>query len=182
MWYFAYGTDLNATSMRELCREEGLRPIQRKQTLAGVLPNFRLCFPFFHPRWGGGVADLAEGFGKQVYGALIELDDSELPILERINGRRLDGYGREVGSHRLVQVRAETIRGGTPVEALAFRRVRPEYRHVPPSRFYLNRMIDAAIELGLSAMWVMYLRSLTPASPDETPVPRDVEHPRRRPT
>lgn len=162
MWYFAYGTDLNPRSVAELCRESGLRAPAREVVRAAVLPNFRLCFPTFQTRWAGGVADIAEAFGKSVYGGLIEITPDELETLATINDRRLDPYGREVGMRTLVSVRAETIAGQTPVEAWTFRRVRPEYRHVPPSRHYVDRLVDAAVALRLSAMWVMFLRSLTP--------------------
>lgn len=168
MWYFAYGIDLHHRSVIAMCRERSLPTPRLVDPRAAVLRNHRMCFPMYDTRWAGGVADLAEAFGKSIPGAVFEITADDLDLLAQLHERRKDEFGREIGTRKLVEVRAETLEGAVPVEAVTFRRVRPEYRHVPPSRDYVERLIASAVDLGLGTMWVMYLRSLIPTDPPGT--------------
>ena len=58
MWYFAYGSNLNAASVTEWARHYGHKPPAMKNGRAAVLDNYRLCFPLYSEYWGGGVGDI----------------------------------------------------------------------------------------------------------------------------
>jgi hypothetical protein len=120
-----------------------------------VLAHHRICFPVHEPFWNGGVADIAPQPGKTVGGALMELSRHGLETLERMAGR---------SRSQRTMVWVTPYVGGPPVEAITFRTGLPDICHIPPSRRYLDRLTQAAAEVGLSMMWVMHLKSF-PAIP-----------------
>ena len=61
--YFGYGSNLLASRLHESCPSAVLITIAR-------LPGFRLAFTRHSTRWGGGVADIVEAPGEEVWGAL----------------------------------------------------------------------------------------------------------------
>jgi hypothetical protein len=148
--YFAYGSDLHRDSIADWCRFAD-RPLPRRDNLRpAVLSHHRICFPVYEPFWKCGIADIVPSPGKTVSGALMELSSHGLETLERMSAR---WRGR-----RLI-VRVTPYEGGPPVEAITFRIGGSDLRYVPPSQRYLNRLTEAAAEVGLSMMWVMHLRS-----------------------
>ena len=70
-----------------------------------VLDNYRLCFPIFSEYWGGGIADIVYDPGKYVSGALFDLTEAELKILDQKVGRKLDAGGKEVGVYKRIEVK-----------------------------------------------------------------------------
>lgn len=148
--YFAYGSDLHRDSIADWCRHAD-RPLPRREELRpAVLTHHRICFPVHEPFWRGGIADVVPTPGKSVSGALMEMSSHGLETLERMAGRSR--------AQRAV-VRVTPYVGGPPVEAITFRIGQPDLRHMPPSAIYLNRLTEAAAEIGLSMMWVMHLKS-----------------------
>src|SRR6266699_541956 len=93
MWYFAYGSNLNQRAVTEWCRHYAHRSPNLKGGRPGVLDNFRLCFPIFSESWGGGIADIVYDPGKYVQGALFDLTEPDLTILDAKVGRKLDSSG-----------------------------------------------------------------------------------------
>jgi Gamma-glutamyl cyclotransferase, AIG2-like len=159
MWYFAYGTDLNWHSLLDWARSAGCPIPQRGAPQRAVLTNHRLCFPIYDEQWRGGVADVVPEPGKTVSGALFNIRPSLLATLDRLFGRTQDKWDRENGIRRRARASVMPYCGGRPISAVLYRLQNPDWRHVPPTALYLQRMIDAACGLGLSAMWVMQLGS-----------------------
>ena len=160
MWYFAYGHDMNWRSIAEWSDEYGLRaPLFRSQGKAAVLQHFRLAFARYHEYWGGGVADIIEEPGKSVFGSLVHISVPTFKLLEQMHDRRTDERGQEIGSSRLIDVAVTPYRGGDPIAAVAMQSTDVERGTVPPTRQYISRMVESALELDLSALWVMQLRS-----------------------
>jgi hypothetical protein len=160
MWYFAYGHDMNWRSIAEWSDRYSLRPpLFRSQGLAGVLNHYRLAFPRYDEYWGGGVADIIEEPGKSVFGALIHISVPTFKLLEQMHDRRTDERGREIGTSQLIDVAVTPYRGGDPIAAVAMQGMTVERGTVPPTRQYVSRMVESALELDLSALWVMQLRS-----------------------
>ena len=148
--YFAYGSDLHRDSIADWCKHAD-RPQPRREDLRpAVLTHHRICFPFHEEFWQGGIADIVPEPGKSVSGALMELSSHGLETLERMAGRSR--------AQRTI-VRVTPYAGGPPVEAITFRVGQPDLRHIPPAQRYLDRLTEAASEIGLSMIWVMHLQS-----------------------
>jgi hypothetical protein len=148
--YFAYGSDLHRDAVADWCKHAD-RPLPRREAVRpAVLTHHRICFPIHETFWQGGIADIVPEPGKSVSGALMEISNHGFETLERMAGRSL--------AKRTI-VRVTPYAGGPPVEAIAFRIGQPDLRHVPPSARYLERLTEAAAEIGLSMMWVMHLQS-----------------------
>ena len=160
MWYFAYGSNLNARAVAEWCRHYGLRPLQLKSGRSAVLDNYRLCFPIFSEYWGGGIADIVYDPGKYVAGALFEVAESDMAVLDSKVGRKLEN-GKEVGVYRRIDVKVAPLGKGEPVEAITYTGVSVEKYHIPPTQHYMDLVIQGAFSFGLSMMWIAYLQSFS---------------------
>jgi gamma-glutamylcyclotransferase (GGCT)/AIG2-like uncharacterized protein YtfP len=172
MLYFAYGSDLNWQAMLDWGKANHQFIPARSEPRPAVLGGHRLCFPKYDPFWRGGVADIVPQPGKSVGGALFEMSESALELLDRISNRRVDRHGRETGDRNRLQVQVNLYHGGNTVEATAYRLRIPQHDHIPPTQRYLDRLTDAAWKLGLSAMWIMHLRSFaTQTSPQPVSAP-----------
>jgi hypothetical protein len=159
MLYFAYGSNLNARAVSEWCRHHGHRPPPLQGGRPAVLDNYRLGFPIFSEYWGGGIADIVYDPGKYVMGVLLDLTDAQLELLDRKVGRELDASGKEVGVYRRVELKVAPLGKGEPVAAVTYQGVNIDRNHVPPTRHYMDLLIQGACAHGLSAMWVAYLQT-----------------------
>jgi hypothetical protein len=167
MLYFSYGHDLNDRSLAEWFDQNRLRSQPPRKMTAATAVNFRIAFPLFSSYWQGGVAGMIPAPGKRVAGALVELADKHFDHLAEFNDARLDDRGLPRGAYRPLTISVTPYTGGEAVEALTFVPVAPDDGHVPPTRLYLERLVEAALDLDLSAFWVMHLRSF-PTGPEET--------------
>jgi hypothetical protein len=161
VWYFAYGSNLNAGAVTEWCRHYGHRTPSLKKGRAAVLDNYRLCFPLFSEYWGGGIADIVYDPGKYVAGALFDLTPAEMAVLDEKVGRKLDSAGREVGLYKQIQVTVAPLGRAEPVKAITYTGVAVEKYHIPPTRHYMDLVIQGAYSFGLSMMWMAYLQSFS---------------------
>jgi hypothetical protein len=162
MWYFAYGSNLNAAAVTQWCRHYGLRsPISRPGKPA-VLDNYRLCFPLYSEYWGGGIADIVYDPGKYVAGALFDLSDADLAIFDQKVNRKLDpASGKELGLYKRIDVTIAPLGKGEPVHAVTYTGVNVEKYHIPPTEHYMELLIQGAYNTGLSMMWIAYLQSFS---------------------
>lgn len=161
MWYFAYGSNLNARAVAEWCRHHGKRLPSLRNGKFAILQNHRLCFPLYSEAWGGGIADIIYDPGKSVSGALYELTESEQKVLDEKIGRKLDVNGKEVGLYRRIDVKVNPIGKGEPIRAMTYQGALVEKYHIPPSQFYMDLVIEGAYANGLSMMWIAYLQSFS---------------------
>ncbi len=161
MWYFAYGSNLNATAVSQWCRHYGHRSPITRSGRPSVLDNYRLCFPVYSEYWGGGVADIVYDPGKYVAGALFDLSDAELAVLDEKVGRKLDSSGRDVGAYKCIEVKIAPLGKGEPVQALTYTGVSVEKYHIPPTQHYMELLVHGAYNTGLSMMWIAYLQSFS---------------------
>jgi len=160
MWYFAYGSNLNARAAAEWCRHHGHRPIVLQGGKPGVLDNYRLGFPIYSEYWGGGVADIVYDPGKYVAGSLFDLTDSEMAVLDQKVGRKMES-NRETGIVKRIEVNIAPLGKGKPVTAITYTGVNVEKNHVPPTELYMDLLIQGAYATGLSMMWIAYLQSFS---------------------
>jgi hypothetical protein len=50
---------------------------------------------------------------------------------------------------------------GEPVKAITYTGVNNEKYHIPPTRHYMDLVIQGAYHFGLSMMWIAYLQSFS---------------------
>jgi hypothetical protein len=165
MWYFAYGSNLNARAVAEWCRHHGKRLPSLRRGRPATLANYRLCFPIYSEPWGGGIADIAFDPGKSVAGAVFDLSDAEMKVLDEKIGRRLDASGKELGVYRRIEIEVQPIGKGERLRAVTYQGVNVEKYHIPPSQFYMDLVVQGAYAHGLSMMWISYLQSFSTQHP-----------------
>ena len=161
MFYFAYGSNLNTRAVAEWCRHYGLKPPALKGGRPAVLDNYRLCFPIYSEYWGGGTGDIVYDPGKYVAGVLFEVTETELAILDQKVGRQVDGSGREAGVYSRLSVKVAPLARGSATEAITYQGTNPDRSHIPPTRHYMDLLLQGAYQYGLSMMWISYLQSFT---------------------
>jgi hypothetical protein len=158
MLYFAYGSNLNARAVTEWCRHYGFRVPALKNGRSAVLDNYRLCFPIFSEYWGGGIGDIVYDPGKYVAGAIFDLSEADMATLDAKVGRKLDEE-REIGVYKRVEVTVAPLGRGEPVKAISYQGVSVEKYDIPPTKHYMDLVIQGAYQHGLSMMWIAYLQS-----------------------
>jgi gamma-glutamylcyclotransferase len=161
MWYFAYGSNLNTKAVAEWCRHHGHRAPAMKTGRSGVLDNYRLCFPIFSEYWGGGIADIVYDPGKYVAGALFDLTENDLKVLDQKVGRKVDAAGKELGVYKRIEVKVAPLARGEPVMAITYQGINADRFHIPPTQHYMDSVIQGAYGYGLSMMWIAYLQSFS---------------------
>lgn len=161
MYYFAYGSNINARAVSEWCKHHGHRPPALKKARSAVLDNYRLCFPIYSEYFGGGIADIVYDPGKYVAGALFELTDAEQKLLDLKVGRKLDEQSREIGVYKRIEVRVAPLGKGGPVDAITYQGVNVEKYHIPPTQHYMDLLIQGCYSHGVSLMWISYLQSFS---------------------
>jgi hypothetical protein len=160
MLYFAYGSNLNAKAVAEWCRHYKHRPPATKNARPAILDNYRLCFPIYSEYWGGGIADIVYDPGKYVAGALYDLTEADLAILDQKVGRRFENE-REVGVYARTEVTVSPLGKGEPVKAMTYQGVNVEKYHIPPTQHYMDLLVAGCYQHGLSMMWIAYLQSFS---------------------
>lgn len=160
MWYFAYGSNLNISAVAEWCRHTGHRTPNMRPGKPAVLDNYRLCFPIFSEYWGGGTGDIVYDPGKYVAGALFELNETEMKTLDLKINRKLEGE-KEVGIYKRIPIRVSPLGKSEPVQAITYQGVNIEKYHIPPTKHYMDLLIQGAYNVGLSMMWIAYLQSFS---------------------
>jgi gamma-glutamylcyclotransferase len=79
MYYFAYASNLSRRQMQERC--PGAKPLFRAR-----LPHYKLVFTGWSRKWRGGTATLRSSTGDVVVGAIYEVSESDLRVLDRQEG------------------------------------------------------------------------------------------------
>jgi gamma-glutamylcyclotransferase len=161
MWYFAYGSNLNSRAVAEWCKHFGHRPPPMKLGRPAVLDNYRLSFPVYSEYWGGGIGDIVYDPGKYVMGALFDLSENDLKVLDLKVGRKLDPAGKEIGLYKRIEVKVPPLGKGEPVMAMTYQGTSAERYHIPPTQHYMELVIQGAYSFGLSMMWIAYLQSFS---------------------
>src|SRR3954469_18377299 len=133
MWNFAYGSNINSRAVAEWCRHPGHRPPAMNPGKPAVLDNYRLSFPIFSEYWGGGIADIVYDPGKYVSGALFDLQESDLAVLDLKVVRKLDAAGKEAGVYKRIPVKAAPLGKGEALSALTYQGLSTERYHIPPT-------------------------------------------------
>jgi hypothetical protein len=126
-----------------------------------VLDNYRLSFPIFSEYWGGGIADIVYDPGKYVAGAVFDLTEADLAILDQKVVRKNDASGKEVGVYRRIEVEIAPLGKGQSMKAITYQGLNVERYHIPPTQHYMDLVVQGAYSFGLSMMWISYLQSFS---------------------
>jgi len=132
MYYFAYGANLNKKLMLQRCPES-------KPKFTATLHNYKLIFVGWSRQWRGGVAGIRTFSGGRVSGAIYELTDRDLSLLDKH-----EGFPRDYG-HINVKVNNED---GEPVEAVTYIRA-GQAEETSPSPDYLSVVQQGYRDWGL---------------------------------
>jgi gamma-glutamylcyclotransferase len=79
MYYFAYASNLNKKQMQERCPDA-------KPKFVAVLPNYKLIFSGWSRQWHGGTAAIKSFRGEKVRGAIYEISDASMRVLDKFEG------------------------------------------------------------------------------------------------
>jgi len=79
MYYFAYASNLSRKQMLERCPDA-------KPKFIATLPNYKLIFTGWSRKWHGGVASIKPFRGDKVIGAIYEISERDLRLLDRYEG------------------------------------------------------------------------------------------------
>lgn len=79
MYYFAYGSNLNQKQMRQRCPDS-------KPRFVAILPNYKLVFSGWSRQWRGGVATIKFLRGEKAWGAVYEISERDLRLLDKYEG------------------------------------------------------------------------------------------------
>lgn len=135
--YFAYGSNLDARQL------EGRCPSSRGLFRAR-LAHHRLDFTYFSSRWVGGAADVLPHSHGEVWGAVYELDETDLARLDRFER----GYDRVRLAVLDDEAREHLVVSYTVREKRSFR----------PTDIYLERMLRGGERWALPEEYLDALR------------------------
>ncbi|HEX76314.1 MAG TPA: gamma-glutamylcyclotransferase [Dehalococcoidia bacterium] len=120
MHYFAYASNLNRKQMAERCPDS-------KPKFIATLPNYKLIFTGWSRQWQGGVASIKPFRGDKVIGAVYEVSETDLKLLDKYEG------------YPIIYNRLNVIvwtDAGDHVEAMTYIKIE-QSQEAPPSREYL---------------------------------------------
>ena len=128
MKYFAYGSNMDETQMKERCPDSVLLD-------KAVLDDYKIAFTIFSPKRQCGCADIIQAKGERVWGLLYEVSVSDLEKLDKFEGHP-EKYKR-------LQVNV-TDDSGTTHLVETYQVFKKEAEFIKPSKHYLGIMQEAA--------------------------------------
>ena len=130
--YFAYGSNLDLVQMKIRCPSSEL-------ISKGSLPDYRLTFNRYSSGWGGGVADVIQGKGSEVWGLVFELSNSDLKRLDSYEGC----YNDQTSLYERWKAVINTPKG--QISDVWVYTVVKKQKFVQPTLEYLQIIKDAAV-------------------------------------
>uniref|UniRef100_A0A1Q3FPQ2 gamma-glutamylcyclotransferase n=2 Tax=Culex tarsalis TaxID=7177 RepID=A0A1Q3FPQ2_CULTA len=153
--YFAFGSNLWSKRLHM-----GSPTAVRKGY--GYLENFRLDFFHYAARWRGAPATIVEQQGHRVWGALWEINATNLPDLDKQEGVHNQVYKAltlpvRTPSGETLECRVyQLVKNPAPLEV--GEEERPFERQ--PSKTYMDVIIRGATETGLPEDYVQFLQTI----------------------
>ena len=144
MRYFAYGSNLNVRFMQIYCPSAAF-------LMKAELPNYRVDFLHYSEKRQGGISSIIETPGEMVHGVIYDVKDDEIKAMDILESVPEGLYRRET-----FLVLGED---GSWQAADLYHVTNPRGPY-PPSKGYLEDMIEGAKEHGLEPVYVEKLVSL----------------------
>ena len=135
MLYFAFGSNLNQKQMKRRCKDS-------KYIGCYSLKNYKLVFRNYF--LGGGVADIQKDKNSTVLGAIYKIskkDEKELDIYEDYPKTYIKKYFKILG------------------KKVMFYYMPKKTKHVPPSKRYLNLIIQGYKDCGYKNNYIVISRN-----------------------
>ena len=154
MRYFAYGSNMHEGDLARWCREHGYKPITPLSREVAVLRGWKLVFNYYSTTRGGGAANIKPQEGGEVWGILMELSEEDYEIIRR----------KEGAPHYYEEITVSVVtRDGRIVDNVKTFRVVKERESggfIPPTREYINLLIEAAEEHQFPEYYTRMLKSI----------------------
>lgn len=144
MKYFAYGSNMDRTQMKERCPDS-------KLIGKAVLHNYKIAFTIFSPKRQCGCADILSSVNSEVWGLLYDISEKDLENLD-IAECHPDKYKR-------FQVVVEDV-SGEEYTVETYEVVKKEGAFLKPSKHYLGLMQEAAREFDFPEKYQEMLKML----------------------
>ena len=153
MWYFAYGSNMQSATL------SGRRGIQFQHAVAGRVTGWRLVLdkpPLVSI--GESFANIVPAPGGEVMGVLYDISAADMEHIDVSEGVLL-------GNYRRIEIAAIPL--AEPQQPMAAFTLTSEHRdpNLQPSTRYMELLIAGALEHGLPAEYVEFLRRI-PARPE----------------
>jgi len=151
--YFAYGSNMQSHTLRTR------RSIMPVRAVAARATGWQLVLD--KPgllNAAEGMANIVAAPGHDVYGVLYEIAPEDLDHLELTEGVRIGNYAR-------VKIEVALLNSDDDLPAWTF--VSEHRAEVAPSQRYMSLLIEGALEHGLPAHYVDWLRSIAAKPEDE---------------
>ena len=135
MLYFAFGSNLNQKQMKRRCRDS-------KYIGCYSLKNYKLVFRNYY--LGGGVADIQKDKNSTVLGAIYKIskkDEKELDVYEDYPRTYIKKYFKLLG------------------KKVMFYYMPKKTMHVPPSKRYINIIIQGYKDCGYKNNYIVISRN-----------------------
>jgi gamma-glutamylcyclotransferase (GGCT)/AIG2-like uncharacterized protein YtfP len=138
MYHFGYGSNLQFDFLKTLLPGA-------KFTMKGYLPNYEIQFNFWSKKKQAGISNVMTAPGKMVHGALYEVPQKELEILDEMDGVYKGDYIRKTF----------LILGddGKIHSAELYHVIDPK-GPFSPSKIYVEGMLTGAREIGLDPAYI----------------------------
>src|SRR5262249_34161702 len=152
MLYFAYGSNMHSAQMKERC------PLA-KFVCRAKLPSHRLAFTLKSVDRGCGVADVLYAEGREVWGVVYELPDTELKDLDKdgsLRPGRPDDQNKYTREHHYVWPEGDAKRA----LLVALYRGHPQLDPLLPSHEYKRLIVEGAKHWNLPAGYIRELESI----------------------
>lgn len=150
--YFAYGSNLLAN------RIHVNNPTAVRKGI-GKLENYHLDFISFVKYWNGAIATIVPAPGEIVWGAIWEISLTDLPRLDKQEGRAYIALDVEVILPDGNKTKCRTYQHTTLPEKRVDLKFLPENRR--PSWIYLKTIIKGAEESGLPQDYQSFLKNIS---------------------
>ena len=134
MYYFAYASSLSKKQMSERCPDS--KPLFR-----ATLPNYKLIFAGWKRKWRGGYATITPSRDDKVYGAVYEISDRCLRILDEH-----ENYPGEYDRINVLLIKEDS----EAVEAVTYIR-REQSEETTPSQQYLAVIRQGYKDWGIAS-------------------------------
>lgn len=146
--YFAYGSNMNLSQMKERC------PHSEKFDI-GFMKDAEVCFPSFYEPWNSGMAGYQSSPGNDMWGVLFYLDQRDLEVM-----REYEDYipGQDPSLNNYNEVFVDIVVGEQMVRCMTYESVvTGKYK---PSLKYLQGIITGAINNDLPEEYIEKLSQL----------------------
>jgi gamma-glutamylcyclotransferase len=143
-YYFAYGSNMSAWVMSELCVEHDISGPAR-------LDNYRLAFTRWSSGWRSGVSDIIESPGDVVWGVIYRIGDVCHDALDE-----MENYGKGYTSTGVDVTRFD----GKVFHAITYTVIEKSPQEIMPSRHYLDTIVEGAAQNKLPADYIRRLKQI----------------------